>query len=105
MKYNQKGDNINYKNTGDATINYGDVVVIGKRIGVANCNIKVGSVGTVSLTGVYSGKANATAFSVGDALYWDTENSELTKDNTGGIVAGICVEDKPVSVTNANVRL
>lgn len=51
--YIQKGDRIDYKNDTAAVIKSGDVVVMGtNRIAVADCQIEVGALGALALTGV-----------------------------------------------------
>lgn len=104
-RYLQKGNSIDYKNTGSADIKYGEVVPFGNRIAIANCDINQGEVGTVSMSGVYEIKANTAAFSLGDTLYFDTATNEVTKETTGGIVAGLCVEVKTAGILIAKVRL
>lgn len=103
-RYLQEGKSIDYKNMTSADIKYGDVVVLGKHIAIANCDIKQGETGTVSMSGVYEIKANTEAFVVGDNLYFDTTSNEVTKTATGGIEAGLCIEAKAPGVFLAKVR-
>lgn len=104
-KFIQKGDNIDFKNTTDSPVLYGEVIVFGKMIGIANNDIPVGAIGTISLTGVYEIPCEAVEIATGDVLYWGAENLRLTKTNTGGIIAGICIEAKATPITTAKVRL
>lgn len=106
--YVQEGKIINYKNTSDRTIAGGEVLVLTDRIGVATFDIKPGRVGTVELSGGYEIDAEtAAAFTVGQTLYWDAENSRLTgtKAASGSILAGIAIEAKAADAASALVRL
>lgn len=105
-KYVQPGKIINFTNTTEADIAYGDVVVLTSRIGVAACDIPIDGLGTVALEEVYEMPAETTAaFTVGEKLYWDAANKCLTATTTGGIVAGIAVEAKAEADAVALVKL
>lgn len=105
-KYVQAGKFINFTNSTEKDIAYGDVVVITSRIGVAACNIPAGGLGTVALEEVYEMPAEATAaFTVGEKLYWDGTNKCLTATATGGIFAGIAAEAKAQADVVALVKL
>lgn len=77
----QDGDTIEYVNAGSA-ISAGDVVVIGKLVGIAVTDIAATTgVGTVSLEGVFNvPKHVGTAFTQGAQLFWD--GTEVTNDPT-----------------------
>ncbi len=100
----QNGAHINYLNSGVTTLTYGDVVVIGKRIGVVAADIAAGLNGVVHLDGVWTLPAvTDAAFSVGDQLFWDAQNEVMTKVAAGNAVAGICVLAKLQATATANV--
>lgn len=99
----QKGDNIDYK--AESAVEYMDVVPMASCIGVALEPIANGKTGTVSLTGVYELPAAADlgtgiSISPGDAVYWNTSNSNIDKD-ASGVPAGIAVTAK----TGTSVRV
>lgn len=107
-RYIQKGNTINYKNTGSEAIEFEDVVVLTDRIGVAALDIPAGAVGAVNLTGVFEMPAETTAaFTVGQALYWDADNKRVTatKAQSGAVTAGIAVEPKTAAGASVLVRL
>lgn len=52
--YWQRGEALDYKNTGTAKIEANTIIVLGSRIGVAGMEISPGEVGTLHVTGVYS---------------------------------------------------
>jgi len=101
-----KGDVIAYKNTGETDIAYLDVVNLTNRIGIAAANIPAGETGSVEVVGVFELPAeNDTAFAVGDKLYWDETNGELTKTATDMIPAGWCVTPKVLAGTTSEIKL
>lgn len=48
--YVQRGEALDYKNGTEEMIPAGTVVLVGKRIGVAGCDIPAGAVGTIHVT-------------------------------------------------------
>lgn len=103
--YVQPGKIINYTNGTGSDIAYGDVVVLSSRIGVAECDIANGEIGSVGLEGVYEFPAETTAaFAVGQKIYWDNTNKCLTATE-GAILAGIAVEVKDAADSSALVKM
>lgn len=101
--YVQKGDIIDYT-AGKAT-GYLDVVTLTTRVGVALEDIAKGATGSVALTGVYElPAASSLAIAVGDALYWNAENSSVDKTDTG-IPAGMAVSPKTAAGASVRVRI
>lgn len=98
----QDGNVIDYTATADISV--GDVIDLTSRIGVALTDIADTEVGAVDLEGVYELTATtATAFSVGDAVYWD--GSALTKTDTD-TPAGMAVTAKASATAGiVNVRI
>ena len=99
----QKGENIDY--TASSAVDYMEVVPMESCVGVALEPIAAGGTGTVSLTGVYELPAAADlgtgiSISPGDAVYWNTSNSNIDKD-ASGVPAGIAVTAK----TGTSVRV
>lgn len=100
-----KGESIYYTNTAEETINYHDVVALTSCIGIAAAPIISGATETVLLTGIWELPAVKTvAFAVGDILYWNTTDKNLTKTVTD-IPAGMCVAEKATSGETAQVKL
>jgi len=101
----QDGKTIDYVNGGSA-IAYGDVVPLTNGIGIAGEAIAASATGSVHLEGVWELAAiNSVAFAVGDRLFWDATNEELTKVSAENTPAGICVEAKLTAGTTAKVKL
>lgn len=104
--YVQEGRIINYANTGEKAIAYGDVVVLTEIIGVATMNIPAGATGTVEITGVYEMSAETTsAFSTGQTVYWVDDKLTTTQPETGAVVGGRVIEPKAQASAVALVKL
>lgn len=104
----QKGESLNYRNEGSELIQYGEVVVLEERIGVAGIDIPAGSLGTVGVSGVYEMPAETgIAFQMGQTLWWDAENKRLTatKAASGAILAGYAAETKAAESAAALCKL
>lgn len=102
--YVQRGESIDFKNEGTTAIKANDVIEIGNRIGVAGCDIPVGSVGSLHVIGVFDLPAvNTEAFTVGQAVYWDgTALSSAAADN---VAAGWVVEAKTLQKTFGRIKI
>lgn len=99
----EDGKAINYTPT--AAVTGGSAVVLGAHIGIAATDIAANDTGAVSLEGVYELKAeSAVAFAIGDDLYWDATNSQLTK-TAGAVKAGMAFAAKASADTTAQVKL
>ncbi len=104
--YSHKGATIDYANPGASVIEYGDIIPLVSRIGVAGEAIAVGGTGSVHIAGVYNAPAVTTAaFAVGDPLYYDAATGKLTKTATDNTPAGTCVTPKLQAADNANVLI
>ena len=88
--YVQEGVNVDYLNSGTATIAYGDILVYGDRLAVAACEIPAGE-----------------AFTVGATVYWDGTNNVVTatKATSGAITAGVVVEAKAQAAGVCLIRI
>lgn len=95
--YVNKGETVTV--TATENIAYGDVVAFATRIGVALENIPIGASGTVGIAGVYEIQAKASdKVAVGDAVYWNKTNKEITITSDGNTPAGIAVNDKAAAI-------
>ena len=84
-RYVQRGDAIDY--TPMADVAAGDMVVLGKLVGVAKLDIKAGELGALALTGVYEvAKASGVAFAVGMEVAWDAANKKAVAAGASGSV-------------------
>lgn len=89
INYVQKGERIDYVNSSDSTINYGDVVAGKDRIYVAAEEIAVGATGAVYAQGVFEFlTADTSEIKFGEKLYYNTSSSKVTATSTDNIFAG-----------------
>lgn len=103
-KYVQPGEVMDYTAAGN--IASGDVVLIGKRIGVALKDIAIGTVGSVQVSGVFElNKLSTDVVAAGDELYWDAGNSRLTLTDTANTLAGYAFAPAGNGVTAVKIKL
>lgn len=104
-RYVQRGDAIDH--TPAADVAAGDVVVIGKIVGVAKLDIKAGELGALALTGVYEvAKASGTAFAAGAEVGWDAASKKAVAAGASGSAKfGHAVADAAAAALTALVRL
>lgn len=105
--YHQKGDTIDYMNKTDKKIEYGDVVVMGERIGVAGADIFPGEGGALHVIGVYSfDKVNAEEMEAGKEVFYTENGVSLTATEEGiNCKAGYVVQDSPANSTEVYVKI
>lgn len=102
----QKGDVLNYANSG-AAIKSGDVVPLTAGIGVAAVDIAATTgVGAVGVEGVYSiAKEAPLVITQGDKLYWDNSAKKLTKTAMSNTLCGFAFESAVSAATTVLVKL
>ena len=99
----QRGNSIDYIATAD--IAYREIVPLASRIGIALEPIAKGESGTLAITEVWELPAAASLeIAVGDKVYWNTENGNITKTNTD-VPAGTAVEAKTASAITVRVKI
>ena len=91
--YIQKGDIVDYTNSGASTIAYGDIVVGKDRVFVAAEEIAVGATGGVHAEGVFEfTTSDATAIEYGQKLYFDAADKVATATSTSNVAIGYAVQ-------------
>ena len=87
-------------------ITNGQVVVIGKRIGVALTAIAAAATGPLQVDGVFTlAKLSTDVVAQGDLLYWDAGNSRITTTASTHNLAGYAVAASANGVATVNVKL
>ncbi|MDK2124153.1 DUF2190 family protein [Parachitinimonas caeni] len=87
-------------------IRSGEVVVLGKRLGVALGDIAVNQLGAVQMQGVFLLPKNpADAVSQGDLLYWNASNRQLTSTASGNTLAGYAFAPAAAGSSSAELCL
>ncbi len=101
--YVQRGEALDYKNSTENAILAGTVILIGKRIGVAGCEIPAGGMGTVHMTGVFEiPKKSGVALNLGDDVVF-TEDDGI--DKAAADVMGYAVKAAAAGDATAVVKL
>lgn len=86
-----KGERIDHVASADLAAN--EIVVIGKRIGVAGADIASGAKGALYVEGVFKmPKASSEAITAGAEVYWDATNKCITATSTDNTKAGFATE-------------
>lgn len=102
--YVQRGESIDFKNTGVALIKANEVVEIETRIGVAGSDIPVGFVGALHVIGVFDIPATPTeVYKVGQAVYF--KDGLITSVAAAAIPAGYAIEPKATSKNIARIKI
>lgn len=71
-EYWQRGETLDYTNTGEDLIPDGVVVVVGSRIGITGCPIPPGKTGSLHMVGVFAiAKTGTAAVEMGQTVYFD----------------------------------
>lgn len=86
--YFQRGETLDYTNSGSEAIEAGEVIVVGKRIGIAATLIKPGQIGTVDVVGVFHMPKATGAITMGAPVYWNAASGNITTTDTGNVPAG-----------------
>ena len=102
--YFQRGEALDYTNTGSDKITVGTVIKIGTRIGIAGDNILPKATGTIHVSGVFEFKKTGTnEVKMGTNVYFDgTGITETVGSNTP---AGYAAEDAAASATSIKVKI
>lgn len=112
--YIQRGESLDYVNSGESAIAVGTVVVLGTHIGVAGDTIAAGAKGSVHVTGVFKFPKAASdgGITLGQSVVWDNTNSVIAaydptaNTNTGnGSIIGYAVSAAATAATEVYVKL
>lgn len=103
--YWQRGESIDYKNTGSDVIKAGDVVDLDGRIGIAGCDIAPDNTGSLHVIGVFRfKKPSGVAIDLGEPVEVDAATGEAVAPG-GGVVAGWAVEPAAASDETVLVKI
>lgn len=101
--YWQRGESLDYKNTGAEVIEANTIVALGTRIGVIGTDINPGETGSIHVTGVYEiQKTSDAAIAMGAAVYFDGTGITAA---TGGTPAGYAAAAAEAADTVILVKL
>ena len=82
----QRGEALDYLNSGSTTIEANTIVLYGSRIGVIGCDIAPAEVGSLHVAGVFRmPKTGTSAIAAGTDVYWDGDG--ITNASSGNTKA------------------
>ncbi|MCR4415294.1 MAG: DUF2190 family protein [Thermoguttaceae bacterium] len=79
-----------------SAVSAGDVIVAGNTVLMAKRPLAAGEAGALDVGGIWDFPRESgagTAWSLGDAIYWDATNYRATKTSTGNKKIGIAAAD------------
>ena len=105
-KYLRNGNTIEYTNSGSASIEGGEIVKIGTNVAISGGTIAPGETGALHVSGVFEMPKDSAAIDVGDTLYLDEENENVTATQGSlTVTAGIAVAAAAAADTVVQVKL
>lgn len=100
----QRGEALDYLNSGSTTIEANTIVLYGSRIGVIGCDIAPGEVGSLHVAGVFRmPKTGTSAIAAGTDVYWDGDG--ITSASSGNTKAGFAAQAAEASATEILVSI
>ena len=101
----QRGETLDYINTGTAVIEANTVITFGGRIGIAGTDILPGETGSLHVTGVFEMPKTAEgAVGMGTDVYFDGDGITDTKGD-GTVLAGYAAQPAAAADTVLLVKL
>lgn len=103
-RYIQRGESVDH--TPEADVAAGDIIKIGKIVGIAKLDIKAGELGALALVGVYEIATGGTAVNPGDLVCVDPATGKVCAESaSGAIKLGHAVNKAEATDTTVHVRL
>ena len=99
----QRGESVDFTPSRD--VDAGEVLVFGGLPGVVKTATKAGSLGALSLTGVYDVEKDGLAVAAGDRLFWDDTRKLATPAAADGVFLGLAAANAPASAPRARIIL
>ena len=95
--YWQRGESLDYVNSGDTVIEANTIVALGTRIGVVGTDINPKERGSIHVTGVYEIAKTGGEIAMGAAVYFDgTGITTATSGTPAGYAAAAAAADDAV---------
>ena len=83
-RYIQRGESIDY--TPEADVAAGDIIKIGKIVGIAKLDIKAGELGALAVVGVYEIVTGGIAVNPGDLVSVDPATGKVCAESAAGAI-------------------
>lgn len=102
--YWQRGETLDYVNSGASVIEANTIISLGTRVGVAGTSIAPGEKGSLHVVGVFEfPKSDSSAIDMGAAVYWD--GTGITGTASSNVPVGYAVQKAEASDTVILVKL
>ena len=101
--YWQRGESLDYVNSGDKVIEANTIVSLGTRIGVVGTDINPKEKGSLHVTGVYEIAKDSGAITMGAAVYFN--GTAITTSSSGATPAGYAAADASADAEVVLVKL
>jgi len=100
--YWQRGESLDYMNSGNTKIEAGAVITYGARIGVAGCDIEPGEMGSIHVEGVFEMPKGSGAITAGAEVYWTGTAIATSGDTKAGYAAQAAAAGDTVVLVKIN---
>lgn len=103
-RYIQRGDSIDY--TPETDVAAGDIVKIGKIVGIAKLDIKAGELGALAVVGIYEIATGGAVIAPGDLVCVDPATGGVCAESASGAIRlGHAVTKAEAADATVHVRL
>lgn len=99
----QRGESLDYKNTGDSVIGANTVIAYGARIGIAGGDIPAGELGSIHVEGVFALPKTDSEIAAGAEVYWNGSGVTATAGNN--VKAGYAAQAAASTDTTVLVKI
>lgn len=79
----QRGESLDYKNTGSKAIEANTIIVLGKRIAIAGMTIQPGETGSIHVKGIFQFEKDASEITEGAEVYFSADEQITTSATSG----------------------
>jgi predicted RecA/RadA family phage recombinase len=103
--YWQRGESLDYTNSGTSTIEANTIVAYGTRIGVIGCDIAAGETGSLHVSGVFEMPKGSGAITAGAEVYWSEDDAAITTTASGNVHAGFAAQAAAADAATVLVKI
>lgn len=103
--YWQRGETLDYKNTGSSVIEANTIIVFGSKIGIAGMEINPGETGSLHISGTFEFPKTTGAIAAGADVYFDKTAGNITTTADSNTKAGFTVAAAAESDTKVLVKI
>ena len=103
--YWQRGETLDYKNTGSSVIEANTIIVFGSKIGIAGMEINPGETGSLHISGTFEFPKATGAIAAGADVYFDKTAGNITTTADSNTKSGFTVAAAAESDTKVLVKI